>query len=342
MFQRLLLISAVSVLVANANQAGPSEFYIVSASISDYANLSYFAVLDVRQEGPDSIVRCIRIGPRSVPCPLKTLQAVETRVPNTTPGQLVGTNNPCVPKASSLKSAAKKRAERTSGQETISFGIVAHCEGAFVSLTLPTVERVNWKRLKAASSEIPHLWDLYSEVADRVFGSKDIFLDRSEQDDLTLQQAGNRLVPELVAGRYDFGLAAAVKGNIDDWRNPSFKKLLEDYRGPVRISDANDVPRLLNPDQYQFTRYVAPAYPPLARLARVEGKVELRLSVDHATGDVNAVAVVSGHPLLKDSAVAAAEQWRFVPNFVTAETVNLTLDYSIRCPLVLQTQITLY
>src|ERR1022692_4695588 len=114
MFLRLFLICAVAILAARANQTGPSEFYIVSVSISDNGGLFYLRILSVKQEGPDSIVRYIRIGPRSVPCPLKTLQAVETRVPNTTPAQLVETNNPCALKPGSLKFAIKKYARRTS------------------------------------------------------------------------------------------------------------------------------------------------------------------------------------------------------------------------------------
>src|ERR1035438_7510802 len=95
MFRRLFLIGAVSILSASANQTGPSEFYIVAVSIPDNGGLFYYRILDVKQEGLDSVVRWVRIAPRSVSCPLTTLQAVETRVPNTTPAQLVETNNPC-------------------------------------------------------------------------------------------------------------------------------------------------------------------------------------------------------------------------------------------------------
>ncbi len=336
MFRRLFLIGAVSILSASANQTGPSEFYIVAVSIPDNGGLFYYRILDVKQEGLDSVVRWVRIAPRSVSCPLTTLQAVETRVPNTTPAQLVETNNPCELKAGSLKSAMRKHRQRASATETVSFGVVAQCEGGPVSMTLPTIERVNWKRLKAANPEMAHLWDLYSEVAERVFGPKEIFLNRSEQADLALQQAGNRLVPELRAGRYDSGLAAAVKGNTTDWRDPSFRALLEHYPGPISISEGKDVSRLLNPDNYQFARFIAPDYSPLARQARIQGKVELRLTVDQATGEVKDAAVVLGNPVLKDSAIAAAKQWRFVPDSATSETVNVTLEYLLRCPIIVQ------
>jgi hypothetical protein len=45
--------------------------------------------------------------------------------------------------------------------------------------------------------------DLASEITDPVFGSKDIFRDRTEADDLLLHRAGEKLAPELISGRYD-------------------------------------------------------------------------------------------------------------------------------------------
>jgi TonB family protein len=333
MFQRLLFIGVAAILAASAKAAVPSEFYVVSVLFSDNGALFYYRILDVKQEGVDSLVRYFRIAPRSVSCPREIVQAVEARVANTTPAQLVEKNNPCALKSAALKAAIKKYAQHAGGLETISFGVVAQCDGVPVSLSLPRPESVKWKSLKGAHPEMAHLWDLSSEVTDRVFGSKDIFRDRTEEDDLALQHAGKKFVRELVAGRYDAGLAAAAKGTLQNWRHPSFRKLLEDYRGPISVSQANNAPGLLNPERYQFSKFVAPNYPPLAKMARIEGNVELRLTVDQASGEVSGVALVSEHPLLKDSAIAAAKQWRFTPNSATSETVNVTLDYSLRCPL---------
>lgn len=55
-----------------------------------------------------------------------------------------------------------------------------------------------------------------------------------------------------------------------------------------------------------------PAYPALARAARVSGSVEVELTLDQE-GNVNSARAISGHPLLKDAAVAAALQWKFDP-----------------------------
>jgi TonB family protein len=55
-----------------------------------------------------------------------------------------------------------------------------------------------------------------------------------------------------------------------------------------------------------------PKFPLLAQAARVEGVVEVEISID-PEGRVNAARAISGHPLLKSSAVDAARKWRFDP-----------------------------
>jgi TonB family protein len=196
------------------------------------------------------------------------------------------------------------------------------------------------EKLKAARPEMAHLWDLPADVIDRAFGSKEVFNERDEQEDLALQRVAEKFIPELIAGEYDAGLDAAIKAASHRWPHPRFKDVLWDYPGPVAISQANDNARLLNPDRYHFSTFVSPQYPPLARQARIQGTVTLRLNIDQAAGGVSAVTLVSGHPLLRDSAIAAARQWRFALNFPTGGAVDVSLDYVLRCPVILQTNYT--
>ena len=118
------------------------------------------------------------------------------------------------------------------------------------------------------------------------------------------------------------------------WKSPSFRSLLRGYRGPISAAEAKAsyVPQLLDAQAYRFSQFVPPKYPPLALQARIYGNVELQLNVQDATGEVNDVMALSGHPLLKPSAIDAVRQWRFVPNSVPAETLRITLEYALRCP----------
>ncbi len=59
---------------------------------------------------------------------------------------------------------------------------------------------------------------------------------------------------------------------------------------------------------------VEPVYPPVAKAAKAQGKVEVRILVDR-NGDVIDACVVEGHPLLQPTAKDAALQWKFKKNF---------------------------
>jgi len=317
---------------AYAAPVTPSGFYIVSVSFSDNGPSYYFRLLDVRKEGRDAIVRYTRVADIDVFCSRRIVQSVEIRVTNTTPGRLVGSNNPCAVEAGALNSAVKKYAQRASIDDVISFGIIAECGSSSVALRLPISESLDMKQLKKRHPEMVRLWGLSSDINSRLFGEKDPFRDRSEEDDLNLQRAGEKQVPDLLSGRYDLGLATAA--TLDFMRPVSFRTLLQTYRGPISKAEARNGQSgvLLNAEAYQFVHFVPPIHSPLARQARIRGKVQLRLTVDPATGAVVEASVVSGHKLLADNAINAAKQWRFAPGSISATPFNLTIDFDLRCP----------
>lgn len=326
----LLIASIFGVLAQGEDLAAPSQFYIVSDFFSDGGGF-YYRVIDVKQEGPDSVVHYTRIAPVNAYCPRLIVQTAEARVPNTSPAELVKTSNPCAVKPRVLSATLKTYVGNEGVFESVSFGIVAQCGSSSITLGLPISQKVNLKRMQRAHPEIARLWDLTSEIIDPVFGSKDLFHDRTQADDLVLQRDGQRQVTELVSGRYDIGLAEAAKGNVGTWQSPSFRSLLASYQGPVTAAEVSTIPELLNAKEYQFSHFVAPKYPPLAMSARIQGKVELQLTLEPTTGEVLGALAVSGHPMLKPSAVDAAKQWRFLPQSIESGTLNLTVDFALRC-----------
>jgi protein TonB len=65
-----------------------------------------------------------------------------------------------------------------------------------------------------------------------------------------------------------------------------------------------------------------PAYPPLARQARIQGTVVLHAIIDKQ-GKVAQLEVVSGHPLLVQSALDAVKQWRYKPTQLNGDPVEV-------------------
>ena len=87
--------------------------------------------------------------------------------------------------------------------------------------------------------------------------------------------------------------------------------------------------------QNEAIRRVEPSYPPLAKAAAVSGSVVVELTIDEG-GNVIAAKALSGHPLLKDSAVAAARRWKFKPTTLSGMPVkvigNITFNYNLDLP----------
>jgi protein TonB len=66
-----------------------------------------------------------------------------------------------------------------------------------------------------------------------------------------------------------------------------------------------------------------PAYPAIARAARASGTVTVQVLVDER-GNVVSASAVSGHPLLQQSAVAAARQAKFSPTLLSGQPVKVS------------------
>jgi protein TonB len=72
-----------------------------------------------------------------------------------------------------------------------------------------------------------------------------------------------------------------------------------------------------------------PSYPALARQARVAGTVVLQVTVDEA-GNVGAVRLISGHPLLTQAAVDAVRQWRYSPTLLNGDPTSVIATVTIQ------------
>ena len=66
-----------------------------------------------------------------------------------------------------------------------------------------------------------------------------------------------------------------------------------------------------------------PAYPPAARAVKAEGTVSVKVVIDES-GYVISAEAVSGHPLLRAAAVAAAREAQFAPTLINGVAVKVS------------------
>ena len=73
---------------------------------------------------------------------------------------------------------------------------------------------------------------------------------------------------------------------------------------------------------------VQPQYPPLARQARIQGIVVLRAMISRE-GKIENLQIITGHPLLVKSAMDAVLQWRYRPNYLNNEPVEVETQVTV-------------
>ncbi len=107
--------------------------------------------------------------------------------------------------------------------------------------------------------------------------------------------------------------------------------------GGIISSTPVAVPKVATPQRVRVSQGVSqgllihqvkPAYPPLARQARIQGSVVLQ-AVIAKDGTIQNLHLVSGHPMLAPSAIEAVKQWRYKPYFLNGEPVEVETQITV-------------
>jgi len=91
---------------------------------------------------------------------------------------------------------------------------------------------------------------------------------------------------------------------------------------PTRVKQGGNVTAAL------IITQTRPVYPALARQARIQGNVVLHAIIDK-DGKVAQLEVISGHPLLVQSALDAVKQWRYKPTLLNGDPVEVDTTITV-------------
>jgi periplasmic protein TonB len=83
-----------------------------------------------------------------------------------------------------------------------------------------------------------------------------------------------------------------------------------------------------NVQQARLINQPRPQYPPLAKQARIQGTVRFTAIIGR-DGNILNLTVVSGHPLLVQSATDAVKQWRYQPTLLNGEPVEVVTQIDV-------------
>lgn len=107
--------------------------------------------------------------------------------------------------------------------------------------------------------------------------------------------------------------------------------------GGIISSTPVAVPKVATPQRVRVSqgvtqglllRQVKPNYPQLARTARIQGAVLLQAEISK-NGDIQNLRVISGHPMLIQSALEAVKQWKYKPYYLNGEPVEVETQIQV-------------
>jgi periplasmic protein TonB len=158
-----------------------------------------------------------------------------------------------------------------------------------------------------------HLMDSGKLIQPKVIPHDVKIIKEEAEPDMSAGMSGG--VPGGVAGGSMGGVLGGVIGGMGGAPPPPKPK----PNGPIRVGGNVQAARIIN--------RVQPMYPPLARQTRISGTVRLHAIIGK-DGTIQQLEVMSGHPLLQQSALDAVRQWRYQPTLLNGDPVEVdtTID----------------
>jgi TonB family protein len=323
---RKAAIFCVIVLVSCESFAGkrqegvpmPESFVIGRHTFVDFGPpLDYYEIITVQPNGTGTAVRRVLLTPAGDTCNLPAkIESSSAETPESVPS-LLGNKNPCSIPDKDLNRELKRRKKGLvfSGVE-IRMQVRCGATNRLIRADVldrdmfdpnpRTPENTSWtmQLLQQIDKTLgPGVWDKH------MFSTED-GAPKPVSLDASVAQA-------LSDGVYD-GLFAGAPDK------PSV------VYADTKKTIPNPAVVLVEVGPYQPVSSTLPGYPPLAKLARIEGSVVARVTVG-AHGDVAGVNFESGHPLLKPSVEDALQRWKFAPE-LAGQQVRATISFQRNCP----------
>jgi TonB family protein len=131
---------------------------------------------------------------------------------------------------------------------------------------------------------------------------------------------------EMASFGYELGLSAATQSQAIDWQlGDEFEKA----RKMVAWNEIDGAALFAGHPGLGAVHLEPIGYPPLARQTRISGIVVLQVSVA-ASGTVEHVEIVKGHPLLRQAAAGSVSKWKFATNSGEPRTFELQCEFALR------------
>jgi Gram-negative bacterial TonB protein C-terminal len=292
------------------------ELYLVDVWENDSTPLWESGILHAQRRNSTVEVDYIRIASSTTPCSDPRLSSLHITLPNIRLEDLTDGLDLCSIDVSRFNHNAEKHSKQPEAFASARSAVVARCGNEERMFKMPEF-KMNMRILRQVEPSAEQMSGLFWHIIERAF----------PKEKLSDIQLTSGLLEELKSGLFDSAYWYTVKSSSDI---NQLRYILENYQHPAR-GESGRTGTLLGTQEYKLKQYVAPNYPLLAARAHVEGKVVLSLEVDRTTGQVRQANAISGHVLLKDSAIESVKQWQYDLSQTLPEQIEVVLDFSLHC-----------
>jgi hypothetical protein len=317
----VLTVSSVLTAQKHKNQEPfPTEVVVGRDSFFDFGPpFNYYDLTFLRSDGERTNVERVSLTPPADTCyPHAEIETGHVSLSESLPSILQGTN-PCLIPEKRLKAELKRRKKgRMSVFSGMNVAIQVQCGDRTRIIRADILDRDIFgdrSRTPQYTSWSRTLFERLDEATGESPWTKPVFLVATNEP-AQLSEPASAALQSISQGKFD-----KIFGKDSDY--PS-----ELYRS------AQNVPRqplieLTKSDPVRPAVYVNPAYPPLAKMARVHGTVEFHLLIG-TNGSAENIAIDSGPKMLWQAVTDASAKWKFSQED-SGKTVQGSVRFGLNC-----------
>lgn len=318
----LLLVGNRACSKDRHTQPFPDELLIARLTFIDVGPPNdFYELLFVKPRGNGISIERIILTPAADACIQPAKVETSLAIATESVKELLGSKNPCeIPDKELHRELKRRKKALVFSGANVAIQVQCGCEARTIRADI--LERDMFDPAPNTPPNTSWTMQLLGRL-DNLLGpgvmDKPIF-PLADQDASAAKVDDSSLLADVNSGKYD-DLFVRILGAPD---KPS-----EVYRASHVVPPTPSV-RLANVSPVTPETSTVPPYPPLAKLARIEGTVTFKLDVE-ADGKSSNFTLVSGHPMLVPAVKDAVGQWRF-PKDAVGQQVDGTIEFATNCP----------
>jgi protein TonB len=138
-----------------------------------------------------------------------------------------------------------------------------------------------------------------------------------------------KMIKEEEAPPPSTGVVGGVEGGVPGGQaNGVVGSLLSGAAPPPKVATPQKLRVSSGVAEGLLLRKIDPIYPPMAKVAHIQGDVLLQ-AVISKTGTIENLRAVSGHPILIQAALDAVRQWKYKPYQLNNEAVEVETQVKV-------------